>query len=175
MKSFRCITLLPFLIICGCPLNSKVPLSEPDPNEFDKGLLGLWKLVQKEKDDEAMLITISKFNESEYLIVARKMKEAEDDKEVEELFIRMYLTRIGEARFWNFQNLDENLNKRDYTFGLYSIKDGDTISLRLVRGKLFKNKKPTTTATLNAAFKGAIGNKEFLQEEALTFRRLEEQ
>lgn len=175
MKSIRCTILLPFLFICGCPLSSKVPLSEPTPDEFDKGLLGIWKFVQKEKDDEAMIVTISKFNESEYLIVARNIKEADDDKKAEELFIRMFLTRIGEARFWNFQNLDEDLSKRDYTFGLYSIKDGDTISLRVVRGHLFKNDKPTTSAALNAAFKGAIGDKDFLQEESLIFRRLEEQ
>jgi hypothetical protein len=174
MNSIRFISLFTLLLICGCPLNSKIPLSNPNPDEFDKGLPGLWKFVPKDKDDEAMLVTISQFNKSEYLIVARKIKEAGEEEDPEELLIRMFITRIGKARFWNFQVLEKGLTEREFSFGQYSMKDGRTFHLRMVRNKLFKDYKETSSAALYAAFEKFIGHKDFLQD-ALIFRRLEEQ
>jgi len=175
MNSIRFLSFLSLLLICGCPLNSKVPLSNPDPDEFDESLLGLWEYVQKEKDDEAMLVTVSQFNKSEYLIVARQIKKAYDKNEPEELHIRMFLTSIGEARFWNFQDLEKDLRKREYSFAQYSIEDGKTLHVTMVRNRLFKDHKAATPEALNAAFKKSIGHKDFLQDKSLIFRRLEEQ
>ena len=125
--------IIPFL--CGCPYESKVPLSASKDAEIEGDLLGDWTFVDKEGNREAKegVITFIRFNDHEYLIVMKK------DDEIGRM--RAFVTEINGYKFLNCQEIKEyGRESGRYSYIEYRIESNNEVLLRIVEGELFEEK-----------------------------------
>jgi len=108
---------LPLLVLLtGCPYESRNPLSLPAEAKIDNKLIGKWKLEDKEKGD-AGLVTISRFNNTELLIIL------EEDGKKEQEMMRGFVTSIAGEKFLNLQDIKGGYEARRWTFARYTTGD----------------------------------------------------
>jgi hypothetical protein len=124
--------ILPFL--CGCPYESKVPLSKVSKATIDPALIGDWEHADEE---EAFTMIIQQFNDHELLIMG-----AEEGVIARDV-MRAFVTVIEDERFLNVQDTDVPPDKRVWYLVKYTIS-GDTLTAWTVDDKLFT--KPVTSS-----------------------------
>ncbi|MBN1255523.1 MAG: hypothetical protein JXA50_09650 [Deltaproteobacteria bacterium] len=124
--------ILPFL--CGCPYESKVPLSGVSKATIDPALIGDWEHTDEE---EPFTMIIQQFNEHEFLIMG--IEEGEVQRDV----MRGFVTVIEDERFLNVQDTDVPPDKRVWYLAKYTIS-GDTLTAWTVDDELFT--KPVTSS-----------------------------
>ena len=116
--------VLMIFLLTGCPYESLTPLSDPAEAKIDKKLLGRWKFEDKEKK-ESGLVTISRFNKNELLIVL------EEEGKKEQGMMRGFVTDIDGAKFLNLQDMQEGYAARKWIFVRYATGDC-SLTYRLV-------------------------------------------
>jgi hypothetical protein len=121
------------LLLYGCPYDSEFPLSDVSEAKIDNDLIGEWKYVLENAKENRGTVVFCPFNDHEFIVLMREVKEAEDD-----IFLwKAFVTTIGDEKFLNVKNIGEH--KEEWFFVRYSIS-GDTLTLRTVEDKLFKEK-----------------------------------
>ena len=110
------LSLSALVFLAGCPYESPKPLSMPAGAIIDEKLLGSWKYAEKGKR-EAGLVTISRFNDSELLIVL------EEEGKMEREMMRGYVTNIDGEKFLNLQNIEGGYDARKWIFVSYTTGD----------------------------------------------------
>jgi hypothetical protein len=164
-----CVLLLLFL--CGCPYESKVPLSVSSQAKIDKELIGDWKFEPTPMNDEkeSAGITIYSFNDHEFFVCFWEILEGKD----EILLLKVFVTTIDDTKFLNVQELDYPPKERGWLFYSYSVS-GDILTLRGVEDTLFKQDF-TTSKTLRKFFKDNLGNKELYGKDSkMVLKRIKE-
>ncbi|MBW2184164.1 MAG: hypothetical protein JRF49_09915 [Deltaproteobacteria bacterium] len=170
VKRYLCVTfvLLVFLCICGCPFESEFPLSQCSEANIDKGLLGAWRL-EPGKGEPAGTLAIYRFNDHEYVILAKG--EDEEDTDV----IRAFSTNINGHQFLNIQDINGSRGKkRKWEFINYSASDNKLV-LKVVLGDVFKKKRFASSKELFAFIQENIQNEALYGKDTTqTFSRLDE-
>jgi hypothetical protein len=170
LKRYLCFTLLllVFLCLCGCPFESEFPLSQCSDANIDKELLGTWRL-EPEKGEPAGTLAIYRFNDHEYVILAKG--EDEEDSEV----IRAFSTSINGHQFLNSQDINGSRGKkRKWEFINYSVS-GTTLVLKVVLGDVFKKKRFTSSKELCTFMQENLQNEALYgKNNAQLFIRLDE-
>jgi hypothetical protein len=105
------------VLLAGCPYQSPNPLGSPAGAKIDEKLLGKWALGD-EADKEAGTVTISRFNDSELLIVLE-----EKGKPQERQMMRAFVTQIDGAKFLNLQEMKGSYETRKWIFVKYAAGD----------------------------------------------------
>jgi hypothetical protein len=123
------------LLFYGCPYESEFPLSDVSEAKIDNDLIGEWKDVPEgeEKIETPVIFVFCPFNDHEFIVLSRKVKKAEDNISLGKAFV----TTIGDEKFLNVQMIGEN--EKTWFFVRYTVS-GDTLTLRIVEDKLFKEK-----------------------------------
>jgi len=121
-------------LLCGCPYESKVPLSEVSKATIDPALIGEWKYTV---EGESFTMIIQQFNDHELLIMGI------EDGEVQQEAVRAFVTVIKDERFLNVQEIEESYDERGWYLAKYTIS-GDTLTAWTVDDKLFT--KPVTSS-----------------------------
>ena len=160
MRKLLSITVLAavsLVLLTGCPYESAVPLSRPGLAKIDKELIGKWRAEDKESK-ESEILTISRFNDRELLIVI-------EDGKGEVATLRGFVTFIGDEKFLNVQEMREPYKDRKWMFANYSIQDC-SFTYRLVDDSLLKDKAKggLSQKKLYAFIKKNIANKEIYGE-----------
>lgn len=156
LLSVTVLSVLSLVLFTGCPYESAVPLSGPGLAKSDSELIGKWRAEDKESKETGIL-TISRFNDKELLIVI------DDGDKVETL--RGFVTFIGNEKFLNVQEMREPYKDRKWMFANYSIKDC-SLTYRLVNDSLLKDKAKSglSQKELYAFIKKNIANKNIYDE-----------
>lgn len=118
-----------FLLLCGCPYESRFPLVEASQGEVDPCLLGTWQTTHQ---GETVIISIVQFNERELLILGKEQGKDNWDA------IRGYVTTINGERFLNLQEVEGEFAKRGWWFVRYR-SEGENLRTWTVDDKLFVN------------------------------------
>ena len=126
MPVLFCVLLL--FLLAGCPYESRSPLGKPAEAKIDEKLLGRWKFEDKEKK-ESGLVTISRFNESELLIVL------EEEGKKEQGMMRGFVTDIDGTKFLNLQDMQGGYKARKWIFVRYETGDC-SLTYRLVNDSI---------------------------------------
>jgi hypothetical protein len=105
--------LLLLFLATGCPYESCNPLGKPSDAKIDEKLLGGWKFEDKEKK-ESGLVTISRFNDSELLIIIK------DEGKGEQGIMRGFVTEIDGEKFLNLQDIKGGYTDRKWIFVRYA-------------------------------------------------------
>ena len=137
-------------------------MSKPGLAKIDNELIGKWRMEDKESKESGIL-TISRFNDSELLIVF-----ADDKNEFGTM--RLFVTFVGKEKFLNVQEMQVPYKDRKWMFANYSIKDC-TLTYRLVNDSLLKDKAKggLSQKELYAFIKKNAANKDIYDEpETLT-------
>jgi hypothetical protein len=121
-------------LLCGCPYESKVPLSKVSKATIDQVLLGEWKNTDQA---EPFTLIIQQFNDHELLIMGMENGKVQRD------VMRAFVTVIKDERFLNVQDIKEPPDKRVWYLAKYTIS-GDTLTAWTVDDKLFT--KPVTSS-----------------------------
>ena len=158
MQIWGVLTILFILpLLCGCPLESPVPLSKAGKAVIDPALIGKWKCTEA---GESFTMIIQQFNEHELLIMGI------EDGEVQQEAGRAFVTVIKDERFLNVQELEESYDERIWYLAKYTVS-GDTLTAWIVDDKLFT--KPVTSSRALSRFvkkhlheKALFGDKPFL-------------
>jgi len=129
---FSILFILPLL--CGCPYESKVPLSKVSKAKIDQALLGEWNNTDQA---EPFTMIIQQFNDHELLIMGA------EDGVIDRDVMRAFVTVIQDERFLNVQDIKESPDKRGWYLGKYTIS-ADTLTAWTVDDKLFT--KPVTSS-----------------------------
>jgi hypothetical protein len=170
VKRYLCFTLLllAFLCLCGCPYESEFPLSQCSDASIDKELLGTWRL-EAEKGEEPGTLTIYRFNNHEYVILAKG--DDEEDMDV----IRAFSTHISGHRFLNIQDINGSRGKkRKWEFINYSVSD-TTLVLKVVSGDIFEKKRFASSKELFTFIEENLKNEALYgKNNKQTFSRLDE-
>jgi hypothetical protein len=170
VKRYLCFTLLfmVFLCICGCPFESEFPLSQCSDAKIDNELLGMWRL-EPGKGEPAGTLTIYRFNDHEYVILAKG--DDEEDTDV----IRSFSTNINGHQFLNIQDINGSRGKkRKWEFINYSVSD-TTLVLKVVSGDVFKKKRFSSSKELFTFIQENVQNEALYgKNNSQTFNRLDE-
>lgn len=121
-------SLLLLLLLTGCPYESRNPLGMPAGAKIDEKLLGKWKYEDKE-NGEAGLVTISRFNDSELLLVL------EEEGKKERQMLRGFVTNIAGRKFLNLQEIQGGYETRQWIFASYTTGDC-SLTYRVVNDSL---------------------------------------
>jgi hypothetical protein len=160
----KCIFLSVILLsLYGCPNDQEVPLTRNEEARIDMELVGDW-LYRSANPNESGTITISPFNEHEFLIVIRD--EGKDSRD----YFRAFSSIIDGDKFLNVQEIRPSSERRSWTFVNYSVSQGK-LTYRIVGDKLFKEKF-TSSAALSSFIKAHLKDKELYNEDGgnvLTF------
>lgn len=156
------------LLLSGCPYQSRIPLSLPGEAKIDKELIGKWKYENKEGNELGM-VTISKFNDHELLIVLK-----EKDKNYCEM-LRAFVTIIDKEKFLNIQEIKGIYEDREWSFVNYSISNC-TLSYRIIDDELIeKNKKNISSSKeLYTFIKENLANKNLYDSEKTILKFIQE-
>jgi len=170
VKRCLCVTflLLVFLCICGCPFESDFPLSQCSDANIDKALLGIWRL-EPETGEESGTLTIYRFNDHEYVLLAKGENEENTD------LIRAFSTTINGYQFLNIQGVNGSRGeKRKWEFINYSIS-GKKLVLKVVLGDIFKKKRFASSKELFTFVQENLQNEVLYGKDTMqTFRRIDE-
>jgi hypothetical protein len=165
------------LLLAGCPY-SGIPLGEPDPADFEEGLLGVWigngawigtEVVPTQGEDssfgEADTLIILRFNRAEYLSVFKNQKDST-------VFGRAFATRVGDALFFNMQEQDLSAEAGaadSITYSLARVRlSGDDLELRMVSDSVGTAQ---TSAELRALVASRLDDPRIYEDEVLRLRR----
>lgn len=145
------------LLLCGCPYESRVPLSRCQDAQIDERLIGMWRSETADPKESGTII-VAPFNEHEFLIVVH-----EEDKEGDD-FYRAFVTDVGGEKFLNVQEIKASTKQQAWNFVNYHVA-GDRLRVRIVEDKLFKATKAKQTTDSLYGFIGAnIKNKDLYDE-----------
>lgn len=157
LLSVTVLVAISLVLLTGCPYESPVPLSTPAKAKIDRELIGKWRAEDKESKESGIL-TISRFNDGELLIV---IDEGRDETET----LRGFVTFVGNEKFLNVQEMRVPYEDRKWMFANYSIKDC-TLTYRLVNDSLLKDKAKggLSQKELYAFIKKNVANKDIYDE-----------
>ena len=162
-----CALLLLFL--CGCPYESKIPLSISSQAKIDKELIGDWKIESTNGEKISGGITFYPFNDHEFVVGVWEILKGKDYIDL----FKVFVTTIDDTKFLNVQELNRSPTERGWLFFKYSISGGN-LTLRGVYDTLFKQ-KITTSKTLRKFFKDNLGNKELYNKDGkVVLKRINE-
>ena len=132
------------MILCGCPLVSEHPLSDPATARIDEALLGVWK-SQDPESGEWRRLTFQPFD-GHGLVASTPA----DKADAEDSF-HVFTTEMEGERFLNIRELDTGMS------GWYLLRyviDGQKLVMTLVDDGLFKER----------TFKGSAELYEFVRQ-----------
>lgn len=167
-KKIRTVGILSILFIlpllCGCPLESPVPLSKASKATIDPALIGEWEYTV---EGEQFTMIIQQFSDHELLIMGI------EDGEVQQEAARAFATVIKDERFLNVQEMEEPYNERVWYLVKYTIS-GDTLTAWIVDDKLF-TKPVTSSRALSRFVKKHLHDKALFDDDPfLVLKRVEE-
>jgi hypothetical protein len=166
MKKIICALLIcTVLVFCGCPYESRLPLSRSSESKIDSDLLGKWVWHDKDTDEKGYL-WIYKFNNSEYLI------EIYDVDEDEYMKFRGFGTIINGHKILNVSEVElEETTDVEYMFVKYEIIH-DKMYYQTIEDRLIKGRFNSSEDLFNAILKH-IENKELYSESTVLERSKE--
>lgn len=137
--------------------SSGVPLSSSKRSRIDSNLLGNWRQIEMQDQEEPPIdIRFIKFNQREYVLIS---PDTNDDGWS---IMRAYIVNLKGVLFLNLQSLEED--ERVFLFCRYSISVDKVLTLKLVGKKLFK-KEYKSSKKLNKFIKKNLKNSELYNME----------
>ncbi len=150
--------LLTFLLLTGCPYESREPLGTPAGAKIDGKLMGRWKYEDKESKEVGFL-TISRFNDAELLIVIE-----EYGKQVPDM-MRGFVTTVEGRNFLNLQEIKVAYGERKWIFISYEAGDC-SLTYRVVNESLAPAGKALTSSQVSELIGKNLTNKNIYDEPA---------
>jgi len=150
--------LLTLLLLAGCPYESREPLSAPAGAAIDGKLLGRWKLKDK-ASKEVGVLTISRFNDTEVLIVIEEEGKKAPDT------MRGFATDVDGRKFLNLQEMRGAYEDRKWMFVSYTTGDCN-LTFRVVNDSLVPSggDQGLTSRQMFEAIRKNLGNKNIYDE-----------
>ena len=106
----KLLVLVFFLLLVGCPYESKVPVAEPS-EKVEKGLLGKWVEEKNIGDDNPDFYQINKYDKFRYEIIENEYKS--NDSVYEQKTFISHISTVKDIAFLNM--------KQEGSFYLYRI------------------------------------------------------
>ncbi len=109
----------------GCPFESKVPLGTPAPREVDVRFTGHWIWEDPAAKAEPVLMSVSPFNGSEYLVTLEEEGKAPGH-------FRAFQVEVGNQVFWNLNVVATTHPPENFFFTRCSLRESGELALRFV-------------------------------------------
>jgi hypothetical protein len=135
--------VLALVFTAGCPYTSKVPLGEPDRENFDLRLLGLWEGFDHDEDVGPILVL--SFNDAEYYVETQN-EQNEPDR------YRAYIVKVGGQNFLQINELGHEGADLEYIFARYAFDNDSTLSLTFVGDKNVPKDLAADSGSLSSFF-----------------------
>ncbi len=141
------------VVLCGCPLESKYPISDPENARVPNELLGIWHCPIANEEPARMKIV--KFNDHEFLF-----ETYEEDQSIS--LARGFVSEIKDTTFINYQELGASLSE-PFGFAIYNVDKSWTLSIRAVEDTLFPTRFKSSKA-LRKALRKNLDDPELSEE-----------
>lgn len=141
MKGRHAPAALATVLLAGC-YESPFPLGPVAEGTIDSRLLGTWRCVQPEEDEnKPLLITALPFDEKQYYVGLASEEEKTDH-------YRAYSSSVRGATLLNIQALEPDVEptERKWSFVRASLLKQNVLQLEIVREEPFKNIEPSARA-----------------------------
>jgi hypothetical protein len=144
--------VLALVFTAGCPYTSKVPLGQPDRNNFDLRLLGLWEGYDHAEDVGPVLVL--SFNDAEYYVETQN-EENEPDR------YRAYIVKVDGQNFLQLNEIGHEGAALEYIFARYTFDNDSTLSVTFVGDRIVPKDLATDSESLVTFFAAHLNDTSF--------------
>jgi hypothetical protein len=136
----------------GCPFESKVPLSRPTARPVDSRLTGFWVWDDPDDRNNAALLLVKPFNDSEYLV------ELQGGKDAEPTHFRAYAFEVGDQLYWSANEVSTTFPPRRWVFTRCVVTDEGGLRFRFVGEKKVPKSLESDADGLMALLRAHLGD-----------------
>ncbi len=171
MKSvFTRLFIIGTVFIAGCE-GALVPLSDANDVPIDERLLGEWMALDDEQ--EASIITIWAFNDTEYYM---EWKEEDEDEEAaaDTMRIRAFSTELKDYMFTNIRCINCEEDETEWFFYRYAFEGDDRLAVQGIRNRHYRDamSEMTRSKDVRKYVRAHLNDEDFMEEDIAYFERI---